>query len=1063
VSSFFGIPTTVLALGATSLLVLAAAALGYRAWRWPIFLRLGVRQLTRRPAQTALIVAGLALSSTLISASLATGDTLTFALRSAAVAELGRIDEVVFASEPARPGAPPAPGGGGGPTAPATFFPQDAANRLAEQVAGRPALQRDVAALAPALRFDCTAVNTTARQTSVASVAALPAALDSAFGTLRAVAGGALPLASLGAGEVYLNESAGAALAAQPGHTVTCTVAGVPLTWTVHAIARKGGLDSSSLAVLYAPLDALQAALRAGGVAAGTERPINQVLVANRGDALSGAALAESVTRELRAVLVEGEGLVAAQTLLQRADLRAALAVRRGTLTPRLQRSVTELLQSVDRDAGPAAVRSLGRLLQDEQLRGAVLASARDVPDETVAPQLTTALNRALRFRVTPLKQQVLELAERAGSVITTIFLLFSVLSIAAGILLVFLIFALLAAARRPELGITRALGGQRAHVVSMLTYEGVAYATLATLLGVPAGLALSRALLALLLWAVESGAAGFTGAALRLTETVRWHAEPLSVLLSASVGLLLTVATVALAAWRVSRLTIVTAIRDLPDAPRPGRRMPPLRWLWPLLVGAGLALTVLARRRAIQGIEVFALAGVLLVAGTVWAVAANGDVAARALAHVMARARRGLPALRLAAAHTLRQPVRTGLTAAMFGLVVFMLTMMQVMTAAAIRFHADPAVVYGGWQIEGQLRASDAQAAAGVAAATLDRPDLSPFVRGAGIRTAALFPLVQLAAPRPGWGADTVVGIDRGFARGTALPLQARAVGYATDRAVWDAVASQSGLAVIDADSLAATTPAAGLAAATFALHGIGDETGPFVPPSLWVGNPTAGRVAKVSVIGLVDRRASISLRGLHVSLEQLAALGPPIRPATTRLYFAVRDGVDVSTARAALGEAFYAEGLETVSLLDRYVNETGPLALASRMLQLFVALGLLTGIAALAVISSRAALERRQQIGILRAVGVARRTVAASLLLESALVVVLGSVVGTAFGLLLSRAVFDVQFFDRFEQGLRMVVPWEELALTLALTCTAALGATWLPARQAARVPPVAALREV
>ncbi|HEU5317415.1 MAG TPA: FtsX-like permease family protein [Chloroflexota bacterium] len=1061
-SSFFGIPTTSLTLGAVALVCLAALILGYRAWRWPIFLRLGVRQLPRRPAQTTLIVAGLALSSTLISASLATGDTLTFALRSAAVAELGRVDEVIFASEPPRLGATPPPGGNG-PFASSTLFPRAAQDRLAEQIAAQPLLRRDVAALAPALRFDCTAVNTTARQTSVSSVVALPATLDPVFGTLRSATGDPLPLASLGEHEAYLNESGGAALAAQPGHVVTCTVAGAPLSWTVRAVAAKGGLDASSLVLLYVPLEALQSALQRAGVAADVEQPINQILVANRGDALTGEALTEGVGRELRALLVDGRGLLEAQTLLQRADLRAALALRRGTLSARLQRAVTELLDTVDSRRSPAAERALGGVFQDEQLRGAVLAAARDVPDAALAPQLASSLNQALRFRVAPLKQQVLQLAERAGSVITSIFLLFSVLSIAAGILLVFLIFSLLAAARRSELGITRALGGQRAHVVAMLTYEGVAYAALATLLGVPAGLALSRGLLRLLLWAVESGAAGFTGAALRLTETVRWHVAPRSVALAASVGLLLTVATVSVAAWRVSRLTIVTAIRDLPDTPRPARRLLPMRSLWVLALLAGSVLTLLGRRRVFEGIEVFALAGVLLVAGSVWALAAHGDVAARGLAWVLARARGGLPALRLAAAHTLRQPVRTGLTAAMFGLVVFMLTVMQVMTAAAIRFHADPAVVYGGWQIEGQLRATDAQSAAAVAAAAADGRDVSGTIAGAGVRTSALFPLLQLAAPRPGWGGYQVVGIDRGFARHTTLPLQGRAAGYASDRAAWGAVAAGTGLAIIDADSLAIAVAPTALAAATFGLHGVTDDSRSFAPLSVWVGNPTAGRVAKVSVIGLIDRRAANSLRGLHVSLDQLAALGPPIRPATSRLYFAVRARADVTAARAALGEAFYADGLETVSLLDRYVNETGPLALASRMLQLFVALGLLTGIAALAVISSRAALERRQMIGILRAVGVARRTVAGSLLLESALVVVLGSVVGVTFGLLLCRSVFDVQFFDRFEQGLRMVVPWEELALTVALTCVAALAATWLPARQAAGIPPVAALREV
>jgi putative ABC transport system permease protein len=152
----------------------------------------------------------------------------------------------------------------------------------------------------------------------------------------------------------------------------------------------------------------------------------------------------------------------------------------------------------------------------------------------------------------------------------------------------------------------------------------------------------------------------------------------------------------------------------------------------------------------------------------------------------------------------------------------------------------------------------------------------------------------------------------------------------------------------------------------------------------------------------------------------------------------------------------------LQTEDLLERFQNESGPLLLASRMLQLFVGLGLFVGIAALGVISTRAAVERRQEIGVLRAIGLSRSGVAGSLLLEAALVVLLGSVLGIGLGLILCYNVFDVQFFDRFQQGLKLAVPWSELLLTVALTCAAALVATWLPARQASRVPPIAAIRE-
>lgn len=1062
-STFFGVPVERISLGLTALLAITAMILTYRAWRWPIFLRLALRQLPRRPGQTALIVAGLALSSTLIAASLATGDTLTHALRSAAVAELGRVDEVIVASEPPRPS--PTPGAGSGnPLTPVTFFPHATFERLVGHIDADRALERDVAALAPAIRLGCTMINPTSRQTSVASIVALPSPIDPVFGGLTA-RGLPLNLGALGRGEAYLNESGGAALAAAPGHELSCTVAGVPLRWTVRDVASKGGLDSSSTVNAYVSLASLQGILQEAGVAARLERPINQILVANRGDAVTGARRSEAVGRALREQLVDGDGLLVAQALLRRGDLRSAIALRRGALTPRLQRGTAELIDAVDATTGQATVRRLGALLQDEQLRGAVLAAARDVPDETVAPALGEALSRALSFRVLPVKEQVLEFAERAGNVITTIFLLFSLLSISAGVLLVFLIFSLLAAARRSELGITRALGAERGHLVTMFTFEGVAYALLAALVGVPAGLAVSRGLHALLLWAVDSGFAGFTGAAVRLTETIQWHAEPRSIALAGALGLQLTVLTVALAAWRVARLTIVTAIRDLPDPPR---RQLFARWrpLWWVPVAAlSLVLTGLGRRRVVTGVEIFAVAGVLMVAATVWALVVNGDLAARALARILSRAGATAPALRIAAAYTLRQPLRTGLTMAMFALVIFMLTVMQVVTEAALRFHADAETVYGGWQIEGQLRASESRAAEAVSVAVIERRELRAVVEGSGARSSALFPLLQLGAPSPAWGGYPVVGIDRAFGAFNRLPLQARAADYPSDRAAWEAVSNGVGLGVIDANALPneALRAAPVIAAATFALHGPTDNDRTLLPPTVWVGNPTGATLAKIRVIGLIDRRVAGTFRGLHVSLDQLRSLGPAARPAINRLYFTPAPGVDVTAARAALGDTFYEDGLETVSLLDRFVNENGPLQLASRMLQLFAALGLVIGIAALAVISSRAALERRQLIGVLRAIGFERGAIGRGLLYEATLVVALGSVIGLALGLELCRNVFAVQFFDRFQQGLRMEVPWAQLGATVGLTCLAALLATWIPARQASRIPPIAALREV
>ena len=58
---------------------------------------------------------------------------------------------------------------------------------------------------------------------------------------------------------------------------------------------------------------------------------------------------------------------------------------------------------------------------------------------------------------------------------------------------------------------------------------------------------------------------------------------------------------------------------------------------------------------------------------------------------------------------------------------------------------------------------------------------------------------------------------------------------------------------------------------------------------------------------------------------------------------------------------------------------------------------LGLIVGVAALGVISARAVVERRQQIGVLRAIGFRRGMVQLSFLLESSFIALTAIVVGT------------------------------------------------------------------
>ena len=82
-----------LAFGAAVIAILLYLVLLYV--RNPVLVKLGLRNIPRRPTQSILIIIGLALSTIIIISALSTGDTLSSSLRRQAVAAYGEIDEIL--------------------------------------------------------------------------------------------------------------------------------------------------------------------------------------------------------------------------------------------------------------------------------------------------------------------------------------------------------------------------------------------------------------------------------------------------------------------------------------------------------------------------------------------------------------------------------------------------------------------------------------------------------------------------------------------------------------------------------------------------------------------------------------------------------------------------------------------------------------------------------------------------------------------------------------------------------------------------------------------------------
>jgi putative ABC transport system permease protein len=206
-SIYFGIPApTVAAWIAAAVAVLLIGLLVFAAVN-RVLLKMALRNIPRRRAQTVLILFGLMLATLIITASLSVGDTLNYSLAAIQLRQIGGIDEAFTRHQV----------GGivqGASTANSEFFSE----AQAADVIARSKKDANVAAAEGVIGASGSMIDTTTSQSSSENVAifGVPADFGSVWGQLHSSSGANLDVATLAPTEVFVGDQLGTTLNAHP-------------------------------------------------------------------------------------------------------------------------------------------------------------------------------------------------------------------------------------------------------------------------------------------------------------------------------------------------------------------------------------------------------------------------------------------------------------------------------------------------------------------------------------------------------------------------------------------------------------------------------------------------------------------------------------------------------------------------------------------------------------------------------------------------------------------------------------------------------------------------------
>src|SRR5438876_696100 len=386
----------------------------------------------------------------------------------------------------------------------------------------------------------------------------------------------------------------------------------------------------------------------------------------------------------------------------------------------------------------------------------------------------------------------------------------------------------------------------------------------------------------------------------------------------------------------------------------------------------------------------------------------------------------------------------RTGATVAMFALVLLSVTTIAFLTAEqSAALDKIVAQQSGGYDIVTRTtlpvadlasRIGTDKALSGKVAAVI------PF-NSTGVTVKDLTSGIPLD-PQPAVGGDPNAPSQSNFYTGNTFTMALMANGYKTATDVWKSVTAKNSSDIVwsfgsvnfNGPPTASRTP------------DVGDLLQLYYHP-----NSTTVLSKNVTVAGVLNGVFFNGIVGTSQLLKNAFGIG-----TGTLGFVKVHNGVDPTSVANILKKDFAHLGMQTIAIaavVSTFI-QIGQSFLG--IFEAFLALGLVVGIAGLGIISIRSVVERRKEIGVLRAMGYRKNMILAAFVLENSYVALLGILIGIVLGIDLGYAIATSP-----GSGLSFVIPWVSLLEIIAFSYGLAVLATLSSSRRAARIPPADTLR--